>query len=188
MRRLLVGLLVLASWAGRAAAAPTVLENAAANGRFAAAAPTHEAAADEAGAVFEGKRTAGPVVAAEGDAAHRPNLYAAPGVSQAAPTAPPSPQLPASGEAKKKWPAWMMYGAGGGLGFLQGALFGGLAAGLGGAAIGLAATHFYMEDKPEVSLGISAGSIVGSFLGGPVGGLIGAAVGGLVGWLVGKLF
>lgn len=163
------------------------LEAAKNTGVFAAASTTDEAAAREAGAVFEGGRSAAPVVAG-GESLRRNDLYASPGVSRSGATAPPGPQLPASNEAKSKFPPWAMYAAGGGLGFLQGALFGGLMAGLGGAAIGLAATHFYMKDKPEVALGISAGSIVGSFLGGPLGALVGAAVGGLVGWLVGKLF
>lgn len=190
MRRAFLGALLAIPLAASAFAATTAgtLDAAKLSGQFAAASPTNEAARAEAGALFDGGKSAAPVVAAGDSTLHRNNLYASPGVSQAGPTAPPGPQLPASDRAKSKFPPWAMYAAGGGLGFLQGALFGGLMAGLGGAAIGLAATHFYMKDKPEVSLGISAGSIVGSFLGGPIGGLIGAAVGGLVGWLVGKLF
>ncbi|TBR22605.1 hypothetical protein EPO15_07690 [bacterium] len=171
----------------RAATTAGSLDAAKISGQYAAGSASNEAAAAEAGAVFEGGHSAAPVVAG-GESLRKNPLYASPGVSHSGAVAPPGPQLPASNESKHKFPPWAMYAAGGGLGFLQGALFGGLMAGLGGAAIGLAATHFYMQDKPEVALGISAGSIVGSFVGGPIGALVGAAVGGLVGWLVGKLF
>lgn len=188
-RALLLALLAIplavSAYAGTAVSGS--LERAKQSGIFAAASTTDEASAREAGAIFEGGRSAAPAVAG-GESLRRNNLYAAPGVSHSAPTAPPGPQMPASAETKGKWPSWAMYAAGGGLGFLQGALFGGLMGGLGGAAIGLATSHFYIKDKPEVSLGISAGSIIGSFMGGPIGALVGAAVGGLVGWLVGKLF
>lgn len=174
--------------AARATTTAGSLDAAKVSGKFAANSPTQEGARMEAGALFDGSRSGAGVVRADGESTlHKNNLYAAPGVSQAGPTAPPGPQMPASAESKK-WPPWAMYGAGAGLGFLQGALFGGLLGGLGGAAIGLATSHFYMKDKPEVSLGISAGSIIGGFMGGPIGAMVGAVVGGLVGWLVGKLF
>lgn len=190
MRRAFLGACLAIPLAAPARASTTAgsLDAAKISGKIAAASPTPEGARMEAGALFDGARSAaGPVAAAEGSSLHKNNLYAAPGVAQSGPSAPPGPQMPASAESKK-WPPWAMYGAGAGLGFLQGALFGGLLGGIGGAAIGLATSHFYMKDKPEVSLGISAGSIIGGFLGGPLGAIAGAVVGGLLGWLVGKLF
>lgn len=170
------------------AGASAQLDAAGLSGRTGAAAYTREAAAEASGAVFEGNRAAPSAVQAAQAGARRSNLYAAPSVAQSGPIAPPAPNMPASGQSKKILPKWAMYASGGGLGFLQGALFGGLMAGLAGAAVGLAATHFYMKDDPGTALGISAGSIVGTFLGGPIGGLIGAVVGGLLGHLIGKLF
>lgn len=190
MRRLFLGAFLAIPLAASARAETAVagsLERAKQSGVFAAASTTNEESAREAGAIFEGGRSAAPAVQG-GESLRRTNLYASPGVSHSGSVAPPGPQLPASAESKGKWPPWAMYAAGGGLGFLQGALFGGLLGGIGGAAIGLATSHFYIKDKPEVSLGISAGSIIGSFMGGPIGALAGAVVGGLVGWLVGKLF
>lgn len=170
------------------AGASAQLDAAGLSGRTGAAAYSSEAAAESSGAVFEGNRAAPSAVQGSEGPLRRTNLYAAPGISQSGPIAPPAPNLPASGKAKTILPKWAMYASGGGLGFLQGALFGGLMAGLAGAAVGLAATHFYMKDDPGTALGISAGSIIGTFLGGPIGGLIGAAVGGLLGHLIGKLF
>ncbi|MBI5597021.1 MAG: hypothetical protein HY928_13090 [Elusimicrobia bacterium] len=186
-RILLLASLAIPLATGAHAGASAQLDAAGLAGRNGAAAYSSEAAAESSGAVFEGNRAAPAAVQGSEAAARRTNLYAAPGLSQSGPIAPPAPNLPASGK-KTILPKWAMYAAGGGLGFLQGALFGGMFAGLAGAAVGLAATHFYMKDDPGTALGISAGSIIGTFLGGPIGGLIGAAVGGLLGHLIGKLF
>lgn len=187
MHALLLAALAIPLVGSAHAGASAQLDAARASSVGGAAAASPEASAAYAGTAFEGGRgaPAGAVAGSEGGG-RRTNIYAAPDIAHAGPIAPPAPQLPAS--SKSKLPPWAMYAAGGGLGFLQGALFGGLLGGLAGAAIGLAATHFYMKDQPAVSIGISAGSIIGTFLGGPIGGLIGAVVGGLLGHFIGKLF
>ena len=187
-RTLLLAALALPLASSAHAGVSAQLDAAGLSGRATAAAHSREAAAESAGAVFEGGRGAPSAVQASDAGLRRSSLYAAPSIAHSGPIAPPAPNLPASAKAKGKFPPWAMYAAGGGLGFMQGALFGGLMAGLAGGAIGLAATHFYMKDEPATALGISAGSIVGTFLGGPIGGLVGAVVGGLLGHLIGKLF
>lgn len=155
----------------------------------AAASAGPEAASESAGAVFDGAAGPSSLAVSASEDYHRTNLYAdTPELAHAGPIAPPGPQLPASDEAKKTLPKWAMYAAGGGLGFLQGLLFGGPVGALAGAAVGLAATHYYMKQEPGTAIGISAGSIIGTFLGGPIGGLVGALVGGLIGHFLSKLF